>query len=194
MNTTSLTLLDRLRNAPADSPDWRYLHDLYLPLIQFWLRRVPSIRDEADDLAQNVFVILVGELPSFERQRPGSFRSFLRKITLNRIRDFQRTRRKRRQAAGDEEIDHFLTQLEDPASDLSRQWDAEHDKHVLPRLLAVVKGDFTPTTWEAFTRYALDDRPPAEVAEELGMSLRAVIEAKSRILKRLREVAGDLVD
>jgi DNA-directed RNA polymerase specialized sigma subunit len=32
------------------------------------------------------------------------------------------------------------------------------------------------------------------MAEELGMSESAVVQAKSRVLKRLREEAGDLLD
>src|SRR5688572_12396693 len=82
MNTTSLSLLDRLKNAGEDASDWRRLQDLYLPLIRLWLSRVPGVRDEADDLAQEVLVVLVRELPSFERQRDGAFRAWLRKVTV----------------------------------------------------------------------------------------------------------------
>lgn len=95
MRPTSISLIDRLRNAASDSPDWRRLHDLYFPLIQSWLLRVPEIGHEAADLVQEVLLVLVRELPSFERQRDGAFRSWLRQITLNRIRAFQKTRRKR---------------------------------------------------------------------------------------------------
>ena len=53
--------------------------------------------------------------------------------------------------------------------------------------------DFTPTTWEAFRRFGVDGVPAGQVAEELGLSENAVILAKSRVLKRLREEAGDLL-
>jgi RNA polymerase sigma-70 factor, ECF subfamily len=58
----------------------------------------------------------------------------------------------------------------------------------------VVKPDFQPATWEAFTRFALDGRPAAQVAEELGMSESAVMQAKFRVLERLREEAGELIE
>src|SRR5580704_1456749 len=67
MNTTSLGLLDRLKNAKPDVAEWHRLQDIYLPLIRFWLGRVPGLHDEADDLAQEVLVVLFRELPSFER-------------------------------------------------------------------------------------------------------------------------------
>ncbi len=52
---------------------------------------------------------------------------------------------------------------------------------------------FDPTTWEAFRRFAIEGLPAAQVAAELGLTVNAVTLAKSRILKRLREEAGDLL-
>jgi RNA polymerase sigma-70 factor (ECF subfamily) len=192
VSPTSLSLLARLRAAGPDDPDWRRLQELYLPLVRAWLRRVPGVGDEADDLAQEVLVVLVRELPAFERRRDGSFRAWLRQITLNRIRSFQKARAKRTE--GGDAVDGLLAQLADPASDLSRQWDRDHDQHVFGKLLTLVKPDFEPRTWEAFTRFALDGRPAARVAEELGLSESAVVQAKFRVLKRLREEAGELLD
>jgi RNA polymerase sigma-70 factor (ECF subfamily) len=186
MNTTSLSLLDRLKRAGSDAADWQRLQELYLPLIRAWLRRVPGVGDEADDLAQDVLVVLFRELPAFERRRDGSFRAWLRQITLNRIRAFQKSRGKRALTGGGEQGADLLAQLADPSSDLSRQWDEDHDKHVFQKLLAVVQPDFAPATWQAFTRFALDGRPAAQVAEELGLSASAVVQAKFRVLKRLR--------
>jgi DNA-directed RNA polymerase specialized sigma24 family protein len=38
----------------------------------------------------------------------------------------------------------------------------------------------------------VDAQKPADVAEELGMSLAAVYQAKSRVLRRLHQQFGDL--
>jgi RNA polymerase sigma-70 factor (ECF subfamily) len=194
MTATSLSLLERLRRNPSPT-DWRRLHDVYLPLIQSWLVRIPGLQDEADDLTQEVLVVVFRKIANFERQREGSFRAWLRRVTVRRIRHYWRSRR-RRPLVGleDDETDHFLTRLEDPASDLSRQWDKDHDRHVFHRLLTIVKVDFQPETWEAFRRFALEGRSAAEVARELQTTDSAVMLAKSRILKRLREEAGVLLD
>lgn len=191
MNTTSLSLLDRLKHAPPEAADWRRLQDLYLPLIRHWLTRLPDLHDETDDLTQEVLVVLIRALPAFERQRDGSFRSWLRQITVNRMRTFYKTRRKQPQAGA--ETDSLLAQLADPASDLSRQWDQDHDRHVCQQLLAIVRPDFAASTWQAFTRFALEGQAAAQVAAELGMSESAVAQAKFRVLKRLREEAGELL-
>jgi RNA polymerase sigma-70 factor (ECF subfamily) len=194
VSPTSLSLLQRLQHAKPDASDWERLHELYLPLIRAWLSRAPGIGDEVEDQTQEVFVVLVRKLPSFQRRRDGSFRAWLRQITLNRIRSFWKARRRRPRSGLTEDEEQFLSRLADPASDLSRQWDREHDRHVCQKLLALVRPGFKATTWEAFTRYAIDDRPAADVARELGMTETAVMQAKSRVIKRLREEAGELLD
>jgi RNA polymerase sigma-70 factor (ECF subfamily) len=169
------------------------LQALYLPLVRYWLARFPGLGKEIDDLVQDVLVVLVHELPSFERRRHGAFRAWLRQITINRVRTWWRTQLKQPQAQLGEESEQLLSQLEDPNSDLSRQWDQQHDRHVLQRLLAAVKADFEPCPWQAFTRIALDGLSLAEAARELQLSESAVAQAKFRVLKRLREEAGDFL-
>ena len=193
MNTTSLSLLERLKSASPSADDWRRLQEVYLPLVHHQLAAVSGLRDEADDLAQEVLIVLVRELPTFERQRRGSFRAWLRQITVNWVRTYCEGRRKVPGAGLGEDAERALAQLEDPDSDLAHEWDRQHDRHVVQKLLAVVRADFDPKTWQAFTRFALDEAPAADVARELEMSEGAVVQAKSRVLKRLREEAGDLM-
>jgi RNA polymerase sigma-70 factor, ECF subfamily len=194
MNTTSSSLLDRLKQAKPDDPDWQRLRDIYVPLIRRWLGAFPDLHDEADDLAQEVFLALIRDLPAFERRRTGSFRAWLRQVTTNRVRANIKARRKRPAVARGAETEAVLAQLEDPESSLSRQWEQDHDRHVFQRLLEIVRPDFEAATWTAFTQFTLDDRPAARVAKELGMSESAVVQAKHRVLKRLREEAGVLID
>ena len=192
VDLTSVSLLDRLKAARPDASDWNRLQGIYLPLIQRWLKRVPGLGDEADDLAQEVFLVVVRELPRFERRRQGSFRAWLRNITVNKVWSFSK-QRDRRPTVGLDLTDGFLDQMATPDSELAREWDREHDEHVVQKILAAVQPDFHPTTWEAFQRFALDGLPAARVAEELGLTENAVLLAKSRVVRRLREEAGDLV-
>jgi RNA polymerase sigma-70 factor (ECF subfamily) len=194
MNTTSIGLLERLKHARPDASEWRRLRDIYSPMIRHWLSRLPHLHHEVDDLTQEVLVVIFRELPSFERRRDGSFRAWLRQITVNRMYAFCKTRRKQPLAMGGPETDQLLAQLADPTSDLAHQWDRDHDEHVVQKLLATVEGDFESSTWLAFTRFALEGRPAAQVAGELGLTESAVVQAKFRILKRLREEAGELLD
>ena len=55
-----------------------------------------------------------------------------------------------------------------------------------------MRGEFTPSTWEAFWRTAVEGRRPAEVAAELDLSTGAVYIARSRVLARLRQRIEEL--
>lgn len=194
MAETSATLLQRL-NDRADSVAWRRLVDLYSPLIKAWLRHQGVSADDAEDLTQDVLGVVVREVCRFRHNgRAGAFRSWLRTITVNCLRQSLRSRRVRVQAAGSPDIAAALDQLEDPASDLSRHWDREHDRYVLERLLELIKPEFQETTWEAFRRQVIDGVPTRAVAGELGLTVNAVLIAKSRVLSHLRREADGLVD
>ena len=194
MSDTSASLLERLSNQ-SDSDAWRRLVDLYSPLINGWLRRQDVSADEVEDLTQEVLEVVVREVSRFRHNgRVGAFRTWLRTITVNCLRRALRSGRFRIQAAGSPDIAALLDQLEDPASELSRLWDREHDQHVLQRMLALIEPDFRPATWQAFHRQMLREAPPEVVAAELGMTVNAVLIAKSRVLSRLRRDAEGLVD
>jgi RNA polymerase sigma-70 factor (ECF subfamily) len=49
-------------------------------------------------------------------------------------------------------------------------------------------------TWQAFWRVVVDGQSPADVAAALGIRVNSVYLAKGRILRRLREEFGDLLD
>jgi RNA polymerase sigma-70 factor (ECF subfamily) len=194
VNSTPVSLLERLKSAGPDAADWRRLQEIYAPLIGRWLGRIPGLREEAADLAQEVLVVVFKELPAFQRRREGSFRLWLRNVTVNRTRAYWKERRRRPLVGMGHATNDFLAQLEDPASALSREWDREHDRAVLGKLLAIVRPDFVTATWKAFEQFALQGIPAGEVARNLGVSENAVLLAKSRILRRLREEAAGLID
>src|SRR5207249_2549012 len=177
MIATPISLLERLKLAKPDASDWQRLQEIYPPLIRSLLARVPGIRDEIEDITQEVLVVLLREMSSFERRRDGSFRAWLRQVTVNRVRAFQKARQRRPIAGLGEAAELLLAQLEDSDSTLARQWDQEYDTHVFQKLLVMVRGDFEPNTWKAFQRFAVDGLPAARVAGELGISESAVVQA-----------------
>ena len=61
-------------------------------------------------------------------------------------------------------------------------------------LLEQITPLFEPTTLTAFRRVAVEGVSPAQAAEELGLSLNAVLLAKSHVLSRLRQEAKGLID
>lgn len=191
MLDTSHSLLQRLQRAP-DNEAWQQLVELYTPLIQHWLRRQHVPSSEADDLTQETLTAVVRDLPRFQHPgHKGAFRGWLRGIAVNRLRGYWRKIRNHPVAA---DMERALDQLEDPASDLSRQWDQEHDRHVAHRLLERIKPDFEAKTWQAFHRVVMEDADPETVAGELGVMVTVIWNAKSRVLRRLRQDAVGLLD
>jgi RNA polymerase sigma-70 factor (ECF subfamily) len=58
----------------------------------------------------------------------------------------------------------------------------------------IITSEFRPATWQAFRRLVLDEAKPETVASELGLSINAVLIAKSRVLRRLRQEVQGLID
>jgi RNA polymerase sigma-70 factor (ECF subfamily) len=194
MNETPHSLLQRLRQQP-DEESWKRLIDLYSPLLHRWLRQAGLVGSDADDLIQEVFLTLVREMPSFDHnRRRGAFRSWLRKILVNRVRGFQRQRQHLPGLNLDPKFSETIERLEDDSSDLSRLWEREHNEFVVRRLLQLIEPEFTISTWEAFRRQVIDGLDPLEVARDLGLSIDSVYAAKSRVLRRMRREIDGLID
>jgi RNA polymerase sigma-70 factor (ECF subfamily) len=190
---TSASLLERLTTSPNEE-SWRRLDDLYRPLIRSWLLREPSLRGDVDDLVQDVMTVLVRELAGFRRQRLGSFRRWLKAITVHRLQGHRRASRQRMARQAPLVARSLADQLADPHSALSRQWDQEHNAHVVRRLLELIEDSFAPKTVVAFRRLVFDGIAPKQVAEELEMTVHAVAVAKSKVLARLRQEAKGFLD
>lgn len=193
MQETSLSLLGQLKQS-RDELLWQRLLELYAPLLERWLRQYGVQASDADDLLQEVLLAVSAELPKFDHNgRPGAFRSWLRVTLVHRLRNHWR-QTGRRPLTGDSEAARRLAELEDPGTALTQIWNRQHDRHVLARLLERIEPQFSSTTWQAFSRTALEGQRPARVADELDISLNAVFIAKSRVLSQLRQEAEGLVD
>lgn len=186
MSTTSLTLLDRLRQ--PDQPDaWDRFVRLYAPLLLRWAELQGVRGTDAEDLAQAVLLKLLRLLPSYRPAAGGSFRGWLFTICRNECRDFQ-TRRNTRPLPAAAGLETVPAAAPTATDDLD---EAEYRRRLVRRALELVRGDFTAPTWAAFEAFVLDGRPAAEVAAELGTSANAVYLARNRVLTRVRaELAG----
>ncbi len=184
MEITSLTLLNRARG--GDESAWRRVVALYQPFLNSWFRSRGIREHDAEDLGHDVMAVLVRKLPDFEHTgRQGAFRTWLRTVAGNRAKKFFEAGRLAT-VQGSPFAPDSLTQLEDPASELSRAWDEEHDRYIFQRLFEVVAAEFEPQTVAVFRRLVFEECKPGDVAREFGMSVAAVYSAKSRLLARLR--------
>jgi len=187
-------LLDRLRASPNDA-DWTRLVEAYSPLLRTWVVRADVQSADADDLVQEVLLVVHRELPAFQHnQRPGAFRCWLRQIVVYRVRNFWRSRGRLVTSDSDSQLEEHLRQLEDDGSHLSRVWDREHNLAVASKLLEMIDARFTESTRQVFRRLVLDGADADTVAAETGLSLNAIFTAKSRVLRELRRLGQGLLD
>src|SRR5262249_55498467 len=77
---------------------------------------------------------------------------------------------------------------------LETLWETEYQQQLVGRALRLMQTEFQPATWKACWETVVNDRPIAEVAEELGLSVASVYAARSRVLRRLREELAGLLD
>ena len=180
---TSASMLLRLRaDGTLDRQiGWNDFSKMYGSVIAGFARNAGAKPQEVDDILQDVMLGFFKQSRLFEYDpAKGRFRGYLKRITLNAIRD--RYRRKRPSVGLPESYDP-----PERESELNAAWDREWTEHLLRRALEKVKINIQPKTLDAFERYGVRGEPVASVAKDLDMSEASIRHAKMRVLDQLRE-------
>jgi RNA polymerase sigma-70 factor (ECF subfamily) len=188
-NQTPLSVLEMARK--LDPKAWERLVKLYNPLIYGWCRKAGLKPADADDVGQEVFRAVIRKISAFRHDRPGdTFGGWLRTIVQNRIRDFLRAQKKGPIDVG------TLAEVQAPSdgSSSNSQLENSEERLLYHRALLLLRTECNDTTWQAFWKVVVDGEAPREVAAQLGLTVNAVYLAKSRLLRRLREDFGELID
>lgn len=188
-SVTSLTLINLAKS--AEPAAWETLFRLYSPLVRYWLRKSRTPGLDEDDLVQEVFRSIYSGLGRFEKESAeDSFRAWIRTITQNKIRDYLKTRANKPVAAGGTTAWRLVEAAADPepAADLSDLSELSEDRLVINEALELVRMEIQAQTFQAFWRATVDGIAPDLVAEELGIPVHSVYQAKSRVLRRLRDL------
>jgi RNA polymerase sigma-70 factor (ECF subfamily) len=189
--TTPLSLLERAR--ARDEVAWYRLMALYRPLVLYWCARKRVAAADCEDVTQEVFAATARALAHFRRDRPGdTFRGWLRAVTSNQILLYFRRRQGQPLAEGGSEALQRLQDLPDPLTDPVPGEEAEMSR-LYQQALEQVRCEFEDSSWRAFWLTAIENREPASVVGELGMTTAAIRQAKSRILRRIKQELGDIL-
>jgi RNA polymerase sigma-70 factor, ECF subfamily len=184
MDTTPVSLLEQLKK-PDPQAAWERFAELYTPLLYYWARSQGLAEEDAADLVQEVFVLLVTKLPTFQYDRDGSFRAWLRTVTLNKHHELKRRKKPRA-------LDPAFDQpQEDPHRLLE---ESEHRLYLVRQMLQIVKPEFPPSTWQLFDAYVIQGRKPQEIAASHKIMPGTVYAAKCEVLHRLRRELDGLLD
>jgi RNA polymerase sigma-70 factor (ECF subfamily) len=183
--TTHTTLLKRLSEG-EDRAAWREFCDRYGDLIRGFARRAGCDDHDADDVVQDVLTALVKAMPAFRYDRSkGSFRGYLKTIV---VRSVSRRRCQkdptRSLPAAEEVVDDATTEA---------QWELEWRQYHLRLAMSSIDTEFSVQDRAAFHRYARQGRDAKETANELGLTIDQVYQAKSRVLRRLAALVAQQV-
>ncbi len=77
------------------------------------------------------------------------------------------------------------------------EWDStiswsSSESLLVKQVMRQVESEFEPVTWQAFWSTTIETRSASDVAETLGISIASVYQAKSRVLRRLRQQLSEL--
>jgi RNA polymerase sigma-70 factor (ECF subfamily) len=183
MDETRSTLLARLRD-PADADAWQTFDRLYRPMLVGYACSRGLGQADAEDVAQQCAQAVIEQVGTY--QHLASFKAWLRAIAEHKIADLRR--RRREVQAGTAVWAHQPDTETGIEQSWDRLWAAAHLRHCAE----LVRLEVAPGTFAAFMAYAIDGRPAAAVAEELGMSLSQVYVAKHRVVERIRAVMMEL--
>jgi RNA polymerase sigma-70 factor (ECF subfamily) len=189
-DATSLSLLERVR--ALDGGAWHRFVQLYEPVVRRWCERAGLQPSDAADLTQELFTSLLTKIGTFRHDHPGaSFRGWLWTVTHNRVRLHFRRQDGVPIAAGGNSA---FRDLEVSEADGDRSAPPESMAEVVRRALELIREEFEPATWQAFWRVQVEEQPVAAVAQALGLTTNAVYKAQARVLRRLRDEFGELID
>jgi len=179
---TSSTLLRRLQLGPQDSSAWADFARRYGPGIHQWCKNWGLDDADAEEFAERVLTQLLERLRRFEYDGKGSFRTWLKNVTLAAWAKLIAEKKPGHGA-------NKTARLESPQArdDLVARLDAEFDQEVLGLAMLRVSQKVDFNTWEAFRLLALAGRPGWEVARQLEMKVAAVYLARSKVQKLLRQ-------
>jgi RNA polymerase sigma-70 factor (ECF subfamily) len=190
MGQASTSLLDLLRGPGPQPEAWSRFINLYADELLMWARKHGLQPEDAQDVAQSILTNIRELLKAYRREPGKSFGAWLRCVTVNECR--QRLRRRTKEGAGAGPLASLADTSE--VAPFESAEEAEHERRLLRRAMELARPEFSDKDWSAFTATALDNRPPAEVAAELGTTVGAVYVAKSRVVKHLKELVRDLIE
>ncbi len=188
-NTTICSsIIHRARH--GDDLAWYELVDRYTPHVYRWCRFAGVSADDTKDIIQDVFLRTIRSFNTISRDRSKgeSLSAWLYTVTRNCV--FDHFRDKRPEINIGDEAAYANSAMEMDDSQLSNTTNTLSTRMIgFCRALDAIRNDVDERTWNAFWRLAVDDESAQSIADDLGISLGAVRQAKYRVVQKLRAEA-----
>jgi RNA polymerase sigma factor (sigma-70 family) len=186
MPGTRVSLLQRVRS--GDHPaSWEEFYSVYHPFLLRYAASRGLSEADACDVVQEIFMRLFRVLQKFQYDpRRARFRTWLKRVAQNSIRDWLRRSRRRREHL----LDPRDLETPDPR-EAKFDWDGEHRTRIVLHALSVVRAESRPLTWKCFELHCLDGRTATDVARLTGLTANGVYINAARILARVRQKCAE---
>jgi len=172
--------------------------DAYARLMTKYQGRVSGIvsghapRDRVAELTHEVFVRAYRSLAGYRGDSP--FGHWLAKVTVRTCHDFWRSEYRRRERPESELSDECRAFAEEAAAlESSEAAEEAASRQEAQELLSWALDKLSPTDRMVVTLTHIEERPVAEAAEMLGMSVPNVKVRAFRARKKLRELLGSMI-
>jgi RNA polymerase sigma factor (sigma-70 family) len=180
MDTTRPSLLIRVRD-PRDQAAWSEFDAIYRPMLHRFAQARGLGLTDAEEIAQQCMTAINQHIKDFDYDpRKGKFKSWLRTMVGNKVKNLLRDRHE----AQAKSRDFDRPQWQEPAPDevFNRLWEEEHLKHCLRS----VRSEVEDATFNVFFSLVMEERPIDQVCRDFNVNAANVRVIKSRMLQRIR--------
>ena len=187
---TTSTVLHELRDF-TNSAAWdRFVSRFRAPVVAF-ARSIGLADGDADDVAQDTLITFAEGFRAgrYDPTR-GKLSQWLFGIAYRTSLNHRRMAGKRAALTAKDAGDVAEIPMDEATAAVT--WDREWAQALLEQCVQQVRREVEPTTFRAFEMVVRENRPAAKVADELGVNIKLVYNAKHRVLKRIRELRDEL--
>lgn len=185
-NATDVSLLMKVGLDPGNQSAWRDFVQRYGRQVFLWCRHWHLQEADAEDVTQNVLLILAEKMRDFRYDPSGSFRAWLKTVAHNAWTKYVSQQRRSGQGSGSTDAQLSLQSIS-ARDDLATRLEEEFDREVLDLAMLRVAQRVAGNTWKAFEMLAIHGVSGAEAAAQLGMQVGTVYVAKGRVQKLVQE-------
>jgi len=193
---TRASLLDCLKGEHGTArwqQGWQEFFSLYQPVICRYAMQSGFSPSEADEIAQEALIGVARQMPSF-RYNPEqcSFKTWLFRISRNKMVDHRRRKRVRRQGQTGVEAteDEIAAIPDDQTLTPDRAWDLEFERHLREAALKRVAQTVKPMTMRLFLHNVVEGHDVAATVEafrESKVKPTDVHQARFRVQAKLEQ-------
>ena len=175
----------------ANQEAWQEFAAIYRPVVYRLARRRGLQDADAEDLAQQVLVVVSKKIGDWRPSTPrGAFRGWLTTITHNAVINAL-TRKGGVAAVGGTGMMKKLQAIPAQSESLA-EVEEELRRGLFRQAAELIRPEFQESTWAAFWLTAVEELNIVAVARRLGKNEGTIYAARSRIMRRLKEKVQEL--